>query len=122
VKLAEDDDFDKARRALFNYVDGLVIDERTEAETKRSLAALERDYNEAVRQFVRGTRKHRVVTLIPQALGSLGALLGLPFSGTAGGAVKTVAGRFFPAPADPKHPGKALGLIHAAFREPAMAV
>jgi hypothetical protein len=120
VKLGENDDFDKARRALFNYVDALVINERTEAETKRSLAALESDYNDAVRQLAKKTRKHRAVTLIPQVLGSLGGLAGVPFSGPAGGAVKTVAGRFVPAPNDPMHPGKALVLIHAAFRDSAM--
>jgi hypothetical protein len=41
--------------------------------------------------------------------------------GAWGGAVKTVAGRFVPAPNDPMHPGKALALNHAAFRAPAMA-
>ena len=121
VKLTDDCDFDRARRALFNYIDGLVIDDVSETEVKRTLAALEGDYNEAVRQFDKNTRKHRAVTLIPRGVGSAAGFAGVPFSGVAGGAVSWVAGRFVPAPEGLTHPGKALALIRAAFRAPALA-
>ena len=83
VRLADDCDFDKARRALFNYIDGLVIDNVSAAEVKRTLAALESDYNEAVRQFHKDTRKHRVVTLTPRGIGAAAGLAAFATTHTA---------------------------------------
>ncbi len=117
LDLAADDDFITARRALFNYVDGLAIDQRRAEEVTRSLARLEADYNEAVRQSGVQTRKHRAVTLLPRALGMAGKAAGEPASATIGGAVSTIAGRFVPAGKDPQNPGKALAMIRAAFRD-----
>jgi len=121
VQLAESDRFQRARRNLFDWEDGLVVDEYTPEEAEKALPGLEETYRDAVRATVRDTRKRWVATLLPKVAGWGTVALGLPHAKW--GVEKTVsyvAGRFTSltkSAVDPEtHPGAALEMIRAAYR------
>lgn len=69
VKLAEDPTFDAARRRLFDWEDALYVDDWDIGDIVRGLDEIEEEYNQAVRQFARQTRKRRVASLLPGVVG-----------------------------------------------------
>lgn len=125
VRLAREPDFVELRRALYDYEDRLVAEDRPPQDVTAALGRLLDNYNEAVRDHAGRTVRQRISRLLA---GGSGALANHVLPGS-GGAVKFGLSKVFarfpsfvPGP-DPNvgHPGAALGRITAAFPDPAAA-
>src|SRR5712691_4426494 len=124
VALAENDRFQRARRCLFDWEDGLFVDGWDPEEAERKLPGLEEEYRDAVHAEVRRTRVRWVATLLPKAAGWGVAALGHPHAKKPmTWLLELVAGHFIAMPKlmqgqiDPEtHPGAALDMIRAAYR------
>jgi hypothetical protein len=118
LQLASTPEFIAARRALFNYVDNRVVDQTDMEEFAQTIAGLEGAYNQAVKDFQKTTRRKRVVTLLPRAIGAGAGLLGVPGGSSAGSALSTITGRFMKAAPDPTgRAGAAFSMIRASYRD-----
>jgi hypothetical protein len=128
AELASKDEFRRARANLLAYVDELARNEWSQADVERRLGELVEEYNTAVRDFRKYTWKRRAVMVFPMLGGAgVGAATGgvhapvLAKASSAGASwlLRRVTGRFFPERGDPDdlHPGRALALTHAAFRD-----
>jgi hypothetical protein len=119
VKLADNAEFVKARRRLFDWEDALYVDQLEPEEIASELADIEEQYNAAVRDFARYTRRRRAASVLPGLAGDLAALAGHPHLKLIGKGLSFVAGRFVRVPPkDPNTmPGHAVALIRAAYRD-----
>ena len=120
IKLAENPDFLEARQRLFDWEDALYIDDWEPDEVATRLKDLEGEYNAAVQEFTRRTRRRRAVSLLPAVGGALVALAGHPHAkGAVSKALSWVTGRFVPLPGveHEQHPGRALALVRATYRD-----
>ena len=119
VRLAREPGFVARRRALYDYEDRLVAEDRSRADITSALERLLDSYNEAVRDHAGRTVRQQISRLL---VGGGGALVNhlLPGSGAAVkfGLTKVFARfpSFNPGP-DPNtaNPGAALGRVSAAF-------
>jgi len=124
VQLAENDRFQRARRNLFDWEDELYVDGWTPEEVEKKLPGLEEEYRDAIRAQVRSTRRRWIATLLPKAAGWAVTASGHPhFKEPVTKSLEFVAGRFIAMPKpgqaaiDPEtHPGAALHMIRAAYR------
>ncbi len=120
VSLAEDHQFLTARRRLFDWEDALYVDEVEPDEIVAELADIEEQYNAAVRDFTRKTRRRWAASLLPGAAGHLATLSGNPYLKTpVSKAVSFVVARFtrLPGNTPDELPGRAPALIRAAYRD-----
>jgi hypothetical protein len=127
AELATKPSFEKARSNLLSYVDRLARDEVSFDDARRNLRELEDEYNSAVRDFRVHTWKRRAAILIP-VLGGAGiaaaggtVLAPLVAKGLGTGTswtLKRLTGRLVPDRPDPDqvHPGRAIALVRAAYR------
>ncbi|RHW23345.1 hypothetical protein D0Z08_30095 [Nocardioides immobilis] len=122
VRTAREPEFASARRALYDYEDRLVMEDRTDADIVRALGRLLDDYTAAARDHAGKTKRQWVSRLIA---GGGGALANSQFAGAGKPvslAVRKVFARFpsfVPGP-DPAgiHPGEALTHVGAGFPAP----
>lgn len=120
VELADSDQFNSARRNLFDLEDALYVDGWEPDEIEIKLASLEREYAAVVEDFSAYTRKRTVTTVLPTAVGWGMHLAGQPhLKAVVSKSIRVVLGRFAtkPAIAPDEHPGQALHMIRAAYRE-----
>jgi hypothetical protein len=121
ISLATSPAFQQARRRLFDLEDDLYLDDWQPAEVEEKLACLEEEYRDAVRAACRQTRRRQVSTLLPTAAGWATVAMGHPHAkGIVSKSLSLVIGRFVPLanPIDPaQHPGAALAMIRAAYRQ-----
>jgi hypothetical protein len=108
-------------RRLFDLEDDLYLDDWQPAEVEDKLAGLEEEYRDVVRAACQQTRRRRVVTLLPTAAGWATVAAGHPHAkGLVSTSLSLVIGRFVRLgnPIDPaQHPGAALAMIRAAYRQ-----
>jgi hypothetical protein len=122
VRTAREPEFKTARRALYDYEDRLINEERTEEDRVKALGRLLKDYIEAARDHVGKTERQMVSRLIAGGSGALANSLLPGASKPVSFAVSRVFARFpsfvpGPNPAG-SHPGEALALVSAAFPTP----
>jgi hypothetical protein len=121
IGLATSPVFQQARRRLFDLEDDLYLDEWEPAEVEEKLAGLEEEYRDVVRAACRQTRRRRVATLLPKAAGWATVAAGHPHAkGVVSTSLSLVIGRFVSLdnPNDPaQHPGAAMAMIRAAYRQ-----
>lgn len=126
--LAAKPSFQKARGNLLSYVDRMARDEVSFDDARRNLRALEDEYNTAVHDFRIHTWKRRAAILVPVVGGAGAAAAGggvlapLVAKGLGAGTswtLKRLTGRLVPDATDPEevHPGRAIALVRAAYRE-----
>jgi hypothetical protein len=119
VRTAREAEFASARRALYDYEDRLVAEDRTDADIDRALGRLLGDYTTAARHYAGRTKRQWVSRLIAGGAGAI-ANSQLPGAGKpVSFAVKKVFARFpsfvpGPNPAG-SHPGEALAHVSAGF-------
>lgn len=122
VRTATEPEFAKARRALYDYEDRLIMEDRTDADIARALGRLLDDYTAAARDHAGKTKRQWVSRLIAGGGGAL-ANSQLPGAGKPiSFAVTKVFARFpsfVPGP-DPagSHPGAAIAHVSAGFPAP----
>jgi hypothetical protein len=121
ISLATSPAFQRARRRLFDLEDDLYLDDWQPAEVEDKLAGLEEEYRDVVRAACQQTRRRRVATLLPTAAGWATVAAGHPHAkGLVSTSLSLVIGRFVRLgnPIDPaQHPGAALAMIRAAYRQ-----
>jgi hypothetical protein len=121
ISLATSPVFQQARRRLFDLEDDLYLDEWEPAEVEEKLAGLEEEYRDVVRAACRQTRRRRVATLLPKAAGWATVAAGHPHAkGVVSTSLSLVIGRFVSLdnPYDPaQHPGAAMAMVRAAYRQ-----
>jgi hypothetical protein len=121
ISLATSPVFQQARRRLFDLEDDLYLDEWEPAEVEEKLAGLEEEYRDVVRAACRQTRRRRVATLLPKAAGWATVAAGHPHAkGVVSTSLSLVIGQFVSLknPNDPaQHPGAAMAMIRAAYRQ-----
>jgi hypothetical protein len=122
VQLVENDRFQRARRSLFDWVDKLYVDGWSPEEVEKELPGLEEEYRDAVRAQIQQTRRRWIATLLPKVGGWAIAASGHPhLKEPVSKSLEFVAGRFvamnsMQAPDPEAHPGAALHIIRAAYR------
>lgn len=121
VKLADDPVFQQARQGLFDWEDRLYVDGWTREEAEAELPGLQEAYRDAVRAHAGETKMRWVETLLPKAAGWTTTAIGHPhLSGPVSYTTGRVVGHFMPASGPvplERHPGAALEMIRAAYRE-----
>jgi hypothetical protein len=121
IGLAASPAFQQARRRLFDLEDDLYLDEWEPAEVEEKLVGLEEEYRDLVRAACRQTRRRQVATLLPTAAGWATVAAGHPHAkGVVSTSLSLVIGRFVSLenPMDPaQHPGAAMAMIRAAYRQ-----
>lgn len=126
--LARSDRFRRARTALFELEDRLYTDGWSEQEVIEILNDLEADYNNAVKEYVKNTRRRQVGTILPEAAGgfmTVGKLTGVvpPVPNIAvKKPIQMLSGRFLDIAADSDpadHPGAMISLVRAAYHSEA---
>lgn len=119
VRTARETEFASARRALYDYEDRLIAEDRTDADVDRALSRLLNDFAEATRDHAGATRRQWVSRLVAGGGGAF-ANSQLPGAGRpVSFAVRRIFARFpsyvpGPNPAG-SHPGQALALVSAGF-------
>jgi hypothetical protein len=119
VRTAREPEFASARRALYDYEDRLIAEDRADTDVDRALGRLLADYTAAARDHAGATKRQWVSRLIAGGGGAL-ASSHLPGAGKpVSFAVRKVFARFpsfvpGPHPAG-SHPGEALAHVSAAF-------
>ncbi len=119
VRTAREPKFASARRALYDYEDRLIAEDRTGTDIARALGRLLDDYTAAARDHAGATKRQYVSRLIAGGGGAL-ANSQLPGAGKpVSFAVRKVFARFTsfvpgPRPAG-SHPGEALAHVSAGF-------
>lgn len=119
VSTATEPNFASARRALYDYEDRLIMEDRTDADIAQALGRLLDDYTEAVRHYAGNTKRQLVSRLVAGGAGALANTqlpgIGKPVSFT----VSRVFAQFpsFVSGPDPagSHPGEALAYVSAGF-------
>lgn len=122
VQTARQPEFATARRALYDYEDRLIMEDRTDGDIAQALGRLLKDYTAAARDYAGKTKRQWVSRLIA---GGGGALVNSQLPG-AGKPVSFAVSRVFarfpsfvPGP-DPagSHPGEAIAHVSAGFPAP----
>ncbi|WP_087873256.1 hypothetical protein [Arthrobacter globiformis] len=119
VRTAREKDFATARRALYDYEDRLIMEDRTDADIAQALGRLLDDYTTAVHDHAGKTKRQFVSRLIAGGAGALTNSqlpgMGKPVSFTVS-RVFAQFPSFVPGP-DPagSHPGEALAYVSAGF-------
>jgi hypothetical protein len=127
AELASNAQFCKARGNLLSWIDHLAMGHSVESALSR-LDGLEEEYKSAVHDFGIQTWKRRAVSVIPWlggvVAGAAGAhglepLAAKGLGTTATWSLKKVTGRFTPEWTNPDdvHPGHAVSLMRAAYRD-----
>jgi hypothetical protein len=121
VTLVENSEFQRARQNLFDWEDRLFVDGWNREEAEKELLGLQEAYRDAVRAHSVETRLRWVSTLLPKAAEKTTEAMGQPIlAKLVGIATEWVLGRFVPIPKHPsieRHPGAAMHMIRAAYRE-----
>jgi hypothetical protein len=122
VQLAEDERFQRARRSLFDWEDKLYVDGWSPEEVEKELPGLEEEYRDAVRAQIQQTRRRWIATLLPKVAGWAITASGHPHlkepvsKSLEFVAVRFVAMNSMQVPDPEAHPGAALHIIRAAYR------
>jgi hypothetical protein len=119
VALVENKRFQTARRKLFNLEDDLYVDGWEPDEVEAKIAGLEEEYRDAVRAHTRQTRRRRVATLLPSAVGWGTVAVGHPHAkGVISKSLSLMIGRFasLDSPDPENHPGASFAMVRAAYR------
>ena len=122
IDLALDETFQRARRRLFDLEDDLYVDGWEPGEVELKLERLEEEYRDAVKTHETAMRRRKVAMIMPTVGGWATVAAGHPHAkGVVSKSLSLVVGQFAPLPPpewDPdNHPGAALALIRAAYRQ-----